>query len=100
MARSYELAVIINPETGDEQAEALKSQVRTLVTDGGGEITGEDDWGRRKLAYPIGKHSEGNYFLTRFSLDAVPAKQLEGTLNLAEDVIRYLLVLQSSKASA
>ena len=97
MARSYELTVIISPETDDEKAEALKSQVRALITQGGGEITGEEDWGRRKLAYPIGKHSEGNYFLARFNLDAVPAKQLESTFNLTEDVIRYLLVRQRSK---
>ena len=95
MARSYELMLVISPEAADEQAEALKTRVKTFVTDHGGEITNEDDWGRRKLAYRIGKFTEANYYLVRLNLDAAPAKQLETTFNLTEEVIRHLLLVQN-----
>ena len=92
--RSYELMVLINPEIDDEAVEGLKERVRRFVADNAGEWNDEDHWGRRKLAYRIGKFTEANYFLVKLNLDAAPAKALEGTLNASENILRHLLVRQ------
>ena len=92
--RHYELMLVVNPEVDDEQVESLKERVKSFVADRGGEITQEDHWGRRKLAYKIGKFSEGNYIVSQLNLEPAPAKELESTLNMSEDLIRHLLVLQ------
>ena len=92
--RSYEMMLVINPEADDDQVEGVKDRVKQFVTDRGGEFTAEDHWGRRKLAYRIGKFTEGNYFLAQLNLDPAPAKELEGTLNMSEEIIRHLLILQ------
>lgn len=94
MASSYELVLVLSPEAADDQVESLKDRVKAFVADRGGEFTKEDHWGRRKLAYRIGKFTEGNYYLANFNLDPASAKELEGTLNLVENVIRHLLVHQ------
>lgn len=92
MVHSYELSLVISPEVADDRIEAIKDQLKSYVIDRGGAITNEDYLGRKKLAYRIGKFTEGNYYLAQFDLEAAPAKQLEDTLNLSEEVIRYLLL--------
>ena len=90
----YELMMVVDPEVDDGQVEDLKERVRTFVAERDGQLTGEDHWGRRKLAFRIGKFIEGNYFVAQLELEPAPAKELEGTLNMAEDVLRHLLVLR------
>jgi small subunit ribosomal protein S6 len=92
--RQYELLLVIDPQIDDEQVESVKERVKKFVTDNGGEVAEEDHWGRKKLAYKIGQHAEGNYYLAQLSLDPAPAKAFEGTLNLSEEIIRHMLVLQ------
>ena len=92
--RPYELMLVLSPEADDQRVEGFKTRMRTFITDRGGEVNSEDLWGKRKLAYRIGRFSEGNYFLTRFHLDPAPVKELENFLNVSEDVIRHLLVRQ------
>ncbi len=90
----YELMMVMDPEIDDDQVEGMQERVRTFVAERDGQLTGEDHWGRRKLAFRIGKFSEGNYFVAQLELEPAPAKELEGTLNMAENVLRYLLVLR------
>ena len=92
--RHYELMLVLNPEADDEQLENFKGRVRTFVADRGGEIASEEEWGRRQMAYQVGKYKEGNYLLAHLSLEPAPAKELERILNMLEDVIRHLLVKQ------
>ena len=94
--RQYELMLIINPEIDDESVEGLKSRIKEFVSGQGGEFGDEDHWGKRKLAYKIGRFSEGNYLVSQLNLEPTSAKELERTLNFSEEVIRYLLVLQAS----
>ena len=100
MVRSYELSLVISPEIADDRVEAIKDQLKTYVTDRGGEITNEDNLGRKKLAYRIDKFTEGNYYVIQFDLEAASAKQLENTLNLSEEVIRYLLLTKKVMVSS
>jgi len=94
MVRSYDLSLVLSPEITEDRIEAIKDQVRVYVTDRGGEVTNEDYLGRKKLAYRIGKFTEGNFYSAQFDLEAAPAKQLEVTLNLSEGIIRYLLLVK------
>lgn len=91
--RRYELVVIISPQVADDEVpEAIERLVRRPVEGQGGEVGEVNQWGRRKLAYPIQKHLEGNYVLTEFRLDPLRTKELERGLHISEEVIRHLLV--------
>ncbi len=94
--RQYELVVVFSPILSDEDKTSARDRIKQLITNGDGEITQEEDWGMRRLAYPIRKGSqtflEGSYFLTRFSTDTVAPRELEPQLNLGENILRYLLV--------
>lgn len=91
--RRYELTVIMSPEIADEEIdETLDRLVRRPVESRGGEVHEVNLWGRRKLAYPIRTHLEGNYVVTQLTLDPRQAKELERGLLVSEQVIRHLLV--------
>ncbi|MFP3941578.1 MAG: 30S ribosomal protein S6, partial [Thermoanaerobaculia bacterium] len=68
--------------------------VRKLVTDNGARITKEDDWGRRKLAYPIDKQTEGRYRLLYLHADQAftGVQELERRLEQSDKVLRYMTV--------
>jgi len=67
-------------------------KVSQFITGRGGEVGNVNRWGRRKLAYPIQRHMEGNYVVTEFRLDPNQVAGLEASLGLAEEVIRHLVV--------
>jgi small subunit ribosomal protein S6 len=90
--RQYELVMVITPEAGDDQVAATLERVSKFITDRGGSVEGHDQWGLRQLAYPIRRHQEGNYVLTRFTLDTKNVVELDHNLNTSEDVLRHLVV--------
>ena len=90
--RDYELAVVISPDVTDEQAPEAYERVRQMVVSRGGEIVNEDVWGRKKLAYPIGKHLEGNYLFTDIKLPPERVRDLESGLQISEEVLRHMLI--------
>ncbi len=90
--RDYELVMVLSPEIGDEDVPAAIETINGFVADRGGEVAEVNRWGRRKLAYPIKKHTEGNYVVSQLKLDAQMAAELEASLRLSEQVIRHLLV--------
>lgn len=94
--RHYELMVVLSPILSTEEVEGSKDRIKVLIDQQGGTITREDQWGMRRLAYPIRKAGqtflEGNYLLTHFATEGVLSRDLEGQLNLSEDVLRYLVV--------
>jgi small subunit ribosomal protein S6 len=90
--RDYELVLIISPEVLEEDVPSTIDKVSQFITGRGGEIADVNRWGRRKLAYPIQRHLEGNYVVTQFRLDPDQVAGLEASLGLAEEVIRHLVV--------
>lgn len=92
--RTYELMYVLDPRLSDEEAEEVNETVRKLVTGNGAEITKEESWGRRKLAYPIEKQTEGRYMLMYLhSEDAFGgAPEVERRLEQSDKVLRYLTV--------
>jgi small subunit ribosomal protein S6 len=55
-------------------------------------VTDVNPWGKRKLSYPIGGRTEGNYVITHFRIEPSQTTELEATLRLSEEVLRHLLV--------
>ena len=92
--RDYELVLLVSPDVGDEGFPATVERVTKFIQDRGGEIRNVDQWGRRRLAYPIRRFNEGFYAVTHFSLEPNEIRALEGSLDLAEDVLRHLVVRQ------
>jgi small subunit ribosomal protein S6 len=90
--RDYELVVVISPEIAEEDVPSAIEKVSQFIIGRGGTVAGVNRWGRRKLAYPIQRHMEGNYVVTQFRLDPNEITGLEASLGLAEEVIRHLVV--------
>jgi len=90
--RDYELTVVFNPEISDEDLPAEIEKLSQLISQKGGVVGETNKWGRRRLAYPIGNHKEGNYVLTTVKMDAGTAQELDDNLRSVDQIIRYLLV--------
>ncbi len=90
--RDYELVIVISPEITEEDVPAAIERVSTAVTSRGGEVIENRPWGRRRLAYPIGRHTEGNYLISQIKLEPARAHELESQFNITEEVLRHLLV--------
>ena len=94
--RDYELVVIISPEVVDEAVGSVVDSVSRFITENGGTVSAVEQWGKRKLAYPIKHFMEGSYVLTRFKLQPKLSKQLEASLEISEEVLRHILVRLNS----
>ena len=92
--RDYELVLVISPDVGDEGFPTTVERVSKFIQERGGQIKDTDQWGRRRLAYPITRFTEGFYAVTHFSIEPTELRALEGNLGLAEDVLRHLVVRQ------
>ena len=90
--RDYELMVILRPDIADDELAGSLERLQQSVVGQGGEVASVDHWGRRRLAYPIKRHLEGNYVVSQIRLDPQRVSDLDGGLRIAEDVIRHLLV--------
>jgi small subunit ribosomal protein S6 len=90
--RDYELVTIIRPDIADENLTAVTDRIGQWVTAQGGEVGKVDVWGRRRMAYPIRDFREGNYVISQLRIGARATTELERSLKLSEDVLRYLLV--------
>ena len=92
--------VVLDPNLDDTAADALNARVATMVSQRGGTIETVDNWGRKRLAYPIGRYRDGVYILTRMQLPPNAAVEIERALKLTESVIRHLLVRAEGLAPA
>ena len=90
--RDYELVVVLSTTVGDEGFPATIERINGVIQANGGEIKNVDQWGRRRLAYPIRRNLEGFYAVTNFSAEPTAIRPLEANLDLAEDVLRHLVV--------
>ena len=90
--RNYELVMILSPESNEEEQAATLDRVTRTIAEDGGTITDQENWGLRRMSYPIKKFKEANYLLAYLSMEPQTAKKLESSLNGAQDVLRHLLV--------
>jgi small subunit ribosomal protein S6 len=94
--KDYELTVLIHPDLETSQDTAL-SKVKKLIKDSGGEVVREDNWGKRHLAYAIKGQVFAVYVFFELKLPAEAPLKISNTLNITDEVIRYLLVKKDEK---
>ncbi|RKU17593.1 30S ribosomal protein S6 [Candidatus Poribacteria bacterium] len=87
----YELLLIITPDHDENEAEALTNQVKGII-EGGGTLLKVDPWGKKRLAYPIRKRSEGYYVLYIFECVPSFVAELNQSLHVIEAILRYMVV--------
>lgn len=93
--RTYELAIVADPRLSDDEMVALTDEYKQLITHRGGEVVREESWGKRKLAYPINKVTEGRYvflFLQMEPKTTALLPEVELRLKQNDKVLRYLTV--------
>ncbi len=98
MNRDYELGVIFNPEVSEEETRSLLDRIDQIVTTHGGQIVKVNQWGRRRLAYPIERHRDGLYVFIDMILTPETVSELERTLKVSEVVLRYMTRKRDAKA--
>lgn len=87
----YELMYIVRPTVDEQTLAAVNEKVDRFITTGGGSILKRDDWGKRRLASPIVKVTEGFYSVLQFDLPAPAVRELDRSLKLTEEVMRFLI---------
>ena len=90
--RDYELLVVFSPEVAEDGLDAALGKVNQFITERGGTLSTVEQWGKKKLAYPIKHFLEGSYVLAHFRLSPKLTKELEANLHISEEVLRHLLV--------
>jgi len=92
MTRIYENLFIVKPDATEEEVDHLVDQMSKNVTSSGGTIDKVDKWGKRRLAYRIDKHREGNYVLMQFSAEPSVVREFERRLRVQDAVIKFITV--------
>jgi small subunit ribosomal protein S6 len=95
----YEIVVLIHPDLEIDLSKPLK-KVEKIFTDNGGKITKTDNWGKKKLTYNIAKQDHAVYVFYTVEIPAPNVAKIESTLNITDEVIRYLLTRVDLKAIA
>jgi small subunit ribosomal protein S6 len=95
----YETVFILTPVLSDDQVKEAVKKFEDFLTSKGGEIIWKEDWGLKKLAYPIQHKKTGFYHLVEFKLDPEAVKDLDLTFRRDERVMRHLIVKLDKNAA-
>lgn len=95
----YEIAVLYHPDLEVDLTKA-EDRVKKIVADNGGKITATDNWGKRKLAYDIAGNEHAIYVFYSVDLPPNAVAKVESMLNIATEVIRFLITKPDVKAIA
>lgn len=92
----YELMFIIDPTLTDEQKATVVETVKGIIAEGG-EVVDVDEWGMRKLAYPIQKKTEGYYVVMHFNANPTLPKELDRRLRISDNCMRHIIINQDEE---
>jgi small subunit ribosomal protein S6 len=90
--RDYELTLVLNPEVDDDGVTAFNERLNQFITEKNGMVIEVNQWGKRKLAYPIKHFTEANYLSTKFKLQPQSATELGKMLRKWEEILRFLII--------
>jgi small subunit ribosomal protein S6 len=96
----YETTVITRAELADDALKALQDRIQAIIGQFGGEMVMTEDWGKRKLAYPIGKETRGQYTYLVYTGKGDVVHEIERNLRIHDHVIRFLSVNLSKELDA
>ena len=88
----YESMYILKPDMEEEKKDALVKRFSDIVTANGGEVEKIDEWGKKRLAYPIQYIEDGYYVLMNFSAPSELPAELERNYKISDDVLRFIVV--------
>ena len=91
-SRQYELVYIVSPDASEQEVADLHTQIEQIVQRYTGTFDKTENWGRRKLAYEIGKHREGTYVVETITGSGELMKEIDRRLRVIDSVIRHLVV--------
>jgi small subunit ribosomal protein S6 len=95
----YEIAVLYHPDL-EIDLEKASSKVEKIISDNSGKITNTDNWGKRKLAYPIAKNDFAIYVFYTVDMPGAGVQKVEQTFNITDEIIRFLITKPDLKAKA
>ncbi len=99
MNQIYEITVLYHPDL-EIDLEKANGKVEKIITDNGGKITNTDNWGKRRLAYPIAKNDFAVYVFYTVEMPGEAVQKIEQTFNITDEIIRFLIVRPDFKAKA
>ncbi len=100
LRRQYETTFIVNASLDDSQIDAVIGRVQDTITKNGGTIQAVNKWGRKRLAYPISKKTNGFYVNIEFLAPGTVLALLDRSYQLDEMILRYLTIVLDAKALA
>ena len=92
---NYEVLYVLNPGLGEEETAALVARFKELA-EGHGTVSEVDEWGKRRLAYPINDLEEGYYVLMTFSADPAFPAELDRLMRINVSVMRSIIVAKDA----
>ncbi len=95
--RNYDIGFIINPELPEDEVKKVTESITKLIEEKGGVIEKLDEWGRKRLVYPIEKHKEGIYVFVNTEMDGDVVEEIERRMKLNEKIIRFIVVRLDDK---
>jgi small subunit ribosomal protein S6 len=94
--REYEAMLILPAEADESAVGGAVERITKVLSEGGGEVKNIDRWGRRRFAFPIARQSEGYYVVVRFTGEPSSLAEIDRTLTLADEVMRFKVVVRAA----
>jgi len=94
--REYEVMLILPPDAEEAVVDGVVERITGILSERGGEVSKVDKWGRRRLAYEIAHNTEGFYVVVGFKAEPAAIPELDRVLSLADEVIRFKVVLRQA----
>lgn len=88
---------VVRPTVDEQSLATVNEKVDKFITAGGGELIKREDWGKRRLAYPITKFTEGFYSVLQFNFPSKAVRDLDRSLQLTEEILRFLVTRVEDK---
>jgi len=95
--RDYELGFILNPEVNEEQSSSILERIQQIVNNNDGQVVRINQWGRRRLAYPIEHQRDGFYVFFDMILTPETVSELDRNLKVTEEVLRHIIIRRDPK---
>lgn len=95
----YELLYLITNEYTEEELKPITEKISGLITDKGGKITLTEEWGKKRLAYPIKNFKYGYYFLHEFDAEGKDVAEIDRALRMSSEILRHQIVVKRVKTT-
>lgn len=89
--RNYELLFVLNPSLNEEQRAEMIEKIKSII-EAGGKVENVDEWGEKKLAYPIEKNVTGYYVVVTFQAEKDLPKELDRRIRISDNIMRHIIV--------